>query len=171
MADQPNVFNLPLNVVGRKDINRLLRELRAIDEFMKASALRQSGRQPKLPKTSRLLDELLEQNAMNGLVDGDRQELERFLEKLARAAPVIHISFSVDPSPAFTRKILSWFRQEVHPATLLDIGLQPSLGAGCSVRTTNKYFDLSLRARLSGKRDILLKRLEAITLPGGGSRE
>jgi hypothetical protein len=71
----------------------------------------------------------------------------------------MHISFSADPSPVFTDKLMTWLRREIHPFVLLTVGLQPNIGAGCIVRTTNKQFDLSLRQDFKAKRDLLLEQL------------
>jgi hypothetical protein len=54
--------------------------------------------------------------------------------------------------------------------------LQPTLGAGCVVRTTNRQFDFSLRQDFARKRDLLLEKLvpeapqksEAPAAPAGG---
>jgi len=37
--------------------------------------------------------------------------------------------------------------------------LQPTIAAGCIVRTTNKYFDFSLRQDFTDKRELLLKQI------------
>ncbi|HYH36035.1 MAG TPA: hypothetical protein VD706_00875, partial [Candidatus Saccharimonadales bacterium] len=76
-------------------------------------------------------------------------------------SPVLHISFSADPSPTFTEKLMTWLREEIHPLVLLSVGLQPTIGAGCIVRTTNKQFDLSLREDFLKKRELLLSQLRS----------
>src|SRR5690606_10854194 len=77
-------------------------------------------------------------------------------------APVIHISFPSEASPAFIAKILEWFRTEVHPHVVLHVGLQPELAAGCVVRTTNRMFDFSLRKRFEQSKKKLLESIEAL---------
>jgi hypothetical protein len=49
---------------------------------------------------------------------------------------------------------------------LITIGLQPNIGAGCVVRTTNKYFDLSIKQDFLSKRNLLLEALKAKTAVG-----
>ena len=71
----------------------------------------------------------------------------------------MHISFSSEPTPIFLERLLSWIRREINPLVLLTIGLQPAIGAGCIVRTTNKYFDLSLRQTFIDKRKLLLEQI------------
>jgi F0F1-type ATP synthase delta subunit len=57
--------------------------------------------------------------------------------------------------PKALEKILLWLRQNVHPQVLLQVGLQPAIAAGCVLRTTNKIFDMSLKAHLSQQTDYL----------------
>jgi hypothetical protein len=85
----------------------------------------------------------------------DRQRLQQFLVDIKERSPVIHVSFSADPSPLFAEKLVTWLRREIHPLLLLNIGLQPNIGAGCILRTTNKYFDFSLKQDFANKRNLL----------------
>jgi F0F1-type ATP synthase delta subunit len=121
----------------------------ALDEYFRQEALRSPGQSTaKLPKTSRLLDELMVSNKLNLQDVTIRQRLIAFLTDVAEHAPVVHLSFATDPSSAFLNKIVQWLRQNIHTSILVQVGLQPSIGAGCILRTTNKYFDLSLHQRL-----------------------
>jgi F0F1-type ATP synthase delta subunit len=60
---------------------------------------------------------------------------------------------------AFISKIISWFRKEVNPQILLQVGVQPNITAGCVLRTPNKYFDLSLKQRMLQNKDSLAQKL------------
>jgi F0F1-type ATP synthase delta subunit len=114
------------------------------------------------------MDQTVQLNKLNLLQAEDRVALQQFLDAVKRQSPVIHMSFSADPSAAFIEKLMVWLRREIHPVLLLTIGLQPTIGAGCIVRTTNKYFDFSLRQDFLKKRDLLLAKLSATpasTLP------
>ena len=147
-SPKDDVLQLPVSVVSRVDIGRLLREVEAIDSFLKQSAIREPGSPVKMPKTSRLFDEVVQVNKVNVLHEDERLRLYHFLTDVRKDAPTVHMSFSADPSPAFTQRLIAWLRAEIHPVVLLQVGLQPNIGAGCVVRTTNKYFDFSLRSRL-----------------------
>jgi F0F1-type ATP synthase delta subunit len=127
---------------------------------MEQEAIRSPGEpQAKLPKTSRLLDELAQENKLNLLDKSTRDHLQEFLADVAANAPVVHVSFAADPSSAFLQKIVQWFRDNVHGGTLVRVGLQPTIGAGCTVQTTNKFFDLSLRRHLQRNRQQLFRAL------------
>ncbi len=149
MQSRTTTVSVPSLITTPADVARLRREVAALDEYLAQEALRAPGQpQQHLPKTSRMLEDIASANKLNLLDKTTRQRLLAFLDEVAAHAPVVHISFAADPPAAFMQRIVLWFRQNVHPATLVRVGLQPNLAAGCVLRTTNKYFDLSLRQTL-----------------------
>lgn len=155
-------IELPTIVFGPVEINRLLRELEELDNFIQQANIREPGKQPPLPKTSRSLDAVANNNNLNLLLPSDRKKLQQFLTSVKTKAPVIHMSFAADPSATFTAKIVAWLRTNVHPYALLQLGLQPNIAAGCVMRTPNKTFDFSLRNHLAAKRELLLNSIDAV---------
>lgn len=166
MAHETKRFTIPDTVFGPTEVRRLARELDALEEYLTQAKLRQSGKtQAALPRTSHLLETLAEENRLNLLKREDREHLAGFLRDLTKHAPVLHISFASDPSAAFTAKIVSWLRRHIHPHTLLRVGLQPTIVAGCTVRTNNKWFDFSLRHRFAESQKLLVEALEKESPP------
>lgn len=160
-AAKEHKFALPPLITGPGDVGRTLLELEQLEDFLSAAALRKNGAATKLPKTSRTLERLAEINDANLLQAADRQRLQAFLTSLQQHAPVLHISFASEPSAAFTAKIVEWLRANISKYVLVQIGLQPSIAAGCIVRTTNKSFDFSLRKNLAKNRGLLLDALHS----------
>jgi F0F1-type ATP synthase delta subunit len=154
-----HVTHLPLLAVSPTDINRLNRELVSIEDALLELRVRKGGQTAKLPKTTQLMDQLIELNKLNLLHETDRSLLKQFLQAVKQRAPVMHVSFSADPSTNFLEKLITWLRREIHPQVLLTIGLQPTLGAGCIVRTANHQFDFSLRQDFAKKRNLLIGKL------------
>lgn len=150
---------LPALVVSPSDVGRLLRELADINDALLDHTLRKSGKETSALRTSQLMAETTELNNLNLSHKADRQHLEQFLQNAKDHAPVLHMSFSSDPSPAFLAKLMAWLRSEIHPQVMITIGLQPSIGAGCIVRSTNRYFDFSLRQDFTKKRELLMSKL------------
>ncbi len=150
-------FLLPSLVAGPADVGRLLIELERLEEYL--SQAKYKNKQSSLPKMSKGLEILAELNKADLLADDDRAHLVAFLESLQQHAPVIHISFASDPSAAFTVKIVEWMRANISAYVLIQVGLQPSIAAGCVVRTPNKIFDLSLGRFLRAKRHLLIEAL------------
>jgi hypothetical protein len=147
---------LPGSIASKIDTGRLLREIEAYDDHMHQEALRKST--DSLPKYdfSNMLNELFAVNNIDPVHAAQCQRAMDFIKYVHDTAPVMHMSFSADPSPLFTKKLVTWMRKEIHPLVLVQVGLQPNIGAGCIVRTTNKQFDFSLRQRFKQKREQLL---------------
>lgn len=160
MEHNDSFLILPLGVISRVDIGRLLREVELLTGFLQQAAIRQPGTSIKLPKTSRMLDEIIQVNQLNVLIEADCARLKSFLESVKKQAPVMHMSFSADPSPLFSQRLVEYLRKEIHPLVLVQVGLQPNIGAGCVVRTTNHYFDFSLRQRFTNNRELLAMKLK-----------
>ncbi len=149
-------MSLPMLIMTPMDVKRLQRELTVLNDYLHQQALRTPGLpMARMPRTSRLLEELAAVNKLNLIDQASRRQLSVFLADIAARAPIIHISFAVDPTSAFLLKIMAWFRQSIHPLILMRVGLQPGIAAGCVIRTTNRYFDLSLHKTLEEKRNLL----------------
>lgn len=153
-------FILPVTVVTVTDIKRLLREAKSAQEFMHQASLRKPGSYMKLPTSSLLLDKICDENGLSLLRADDREQLLTELKKIDEHAPVMHLSFASSPSDSFLQKIVSWFRKEIHPHAILQIGLQPSIAGGCTLRTRNKYFDFSLRQYINQHQATLISEIK-----------
>ncbi len=154
---------LPEQLVTKADVSRIIREVESLDGFFLQSTIKGAQGQ-ELPQLSRQLNIFVSLNKLNVLIKEDREAVKTYLTALKNLAPVIHISFAAEPRPDFLFKLIAWFRTSVHPQVLLQVGLRPSIAAGCVIRTTNKFFDLSIHKNLIAAKP---KLVEAIT--GGGS--
>jgi F0F1-type ATP synthase delta subunit len=162
----PQSFVLPTQVFGVVEVRRLSRELEQLDDYLRQSSIREGGaKQASLPRLSRLLDTTASDNHLNLLQSTDRDQLAKALQTTLEQAPVVHLSFASDPSAAFLEKIVGWLRGNIHPMTLIRLGLQPSIAAGCVMRTANKSFDFSLRHRFAEERALLLNSLQTPEAP------
>jgi hypothetical protein len=158
VAPKQKLVGLPLQVVGPVDVGRLLRELEAFENSLLELGIR--GGDPKaVPKTTQMMDQTATFNSLNLLQPEDRKMLRELLTSVKSRAPVLHMSFSSEPAPVFIEKLMGWLRSEIHPVVLLTIGLQPNIGAGCIVRSTNHFFDFSLRTDFLKKRELLMAGL------------
>jgi len=149
---------LPTLIFGIVEVRRLRLELESLDEFLRGMAIRRETKF-EMPRVSRMLEALARENGKDLLKGGDRKVLGEFLQGIDRSAPVIHMSFAADPSASFSAKIVGWLRANIDPLALLEVGLQPTIAAGCVVRTTNKVFDLSLRNHFAQNTELLLESL------------
>lgn len=149
-------FKLPNTVISYADMMRLARELDRLEDFFTGAANRPPGSpQAAPPRLTRSLDQVAQENKLNLLDAGDRHKLVDMLKKLQAVAPRLHISFASEPSPLGLERILTWFRTNIHPYALIQVGLQPGIAAGCVLRTPNRQFDMSLRSYLNGQEEYL----------------
>ena len=143
---------LPTVVLGPADVNRTLLELEELEDFLRELHIRNTKdattKDVTLPRMSRMLEGLAGANGADLLHAEARKELLEFLRSMQATAPVLHFSFASEPSAAFTAHIVEWLRTNVSQYALVQVGLQPSIAAGCIVRSTNRVFDLSLRRHL-----------------------
>ncbi|MBX4197315.1 hypothetical protein KW801_02025 [Candidatus Saccharibacteria bacterium] len=144
-------------MVSPSDVNRLERELNSLDDFFVAAKARQTGTTMQLPKLTRILNQMAKDNNVNLLEEADRRRLVKALKLAYDQAPTLHISFATEPSPKALERLVVWVRTNIHPQALIQIGLQPSIAAGCFLRTANKTFDMSLRATMKKSEPQLLK--------------
>jgi F0F1-type ATP synthase delta subunit len=147
-------LKLPLTVMTKQDLHRLIREVEALDNYINQNSIR-GQKSAALPRLTNTLEALLRENSMDIMDDKLRAGLRVKIGGLVNTAPVVHMSFAVEPSSYMTQQIVAWFRKEVHPALMLHTGIQPTIAAGCVMRTTNKYFDFSLRQHLKASQDLL----------------
>lgn len=163
-SENTTQIKLPERLVSSVDLSRTIRELKAVDDWLNQAALRGSGQAISMPKTSTTLEEVATLNGVSLLDKAHREQLLTVLHAFSDHAPRIHMSFAVEPSAPFTRRMISWMRTSVNPVILLEIGLQPTLAAGCTIRTTNKLFDLSLRHRFTDSRPMLVESIAKSTV-------
>ena len=156
---QNSSIKLPDRLVTSVDLSRVARELKQLDDWLTQANLRSGGQPVNAPKTSATLEELASINNVSLLEKAHREQLINVLSAFIEHAPKIHMSFAVEPSANFLNKMIVWLRKNVNPVVLLEVGLQPTITAGCSVRTTNKVFDMSLRNRFVDSRPMLVKSI------------
>jgi F0F1-type ATP synthase delta subunit len=153
-------FQLPSGVVGKGDIARLKREMINMNDQI--IGIRYKGEDPtKLVQLfSPLLINLATTNRLNLVDDKHREALSKVLDEIQETAPVLHISFTAEPSAKATERVVTWLRTNIHPLVLVQIGLTPNIAAGCILRTPNKVFDMSLKETLNQQSPYLLKLLQ-----------
>lgn len=160
-------LTLPTTLVSPIDLNRCLRELKNLDDYFTQASVRQPGTPLALPRSSAILDDLAKTNNINLLDEKLRKSLGDSLEAIKGDSKLLHISFAADPPQIFLSKLIDYLRREIHPQILIRIGLQPSIAAGCVVRTPMHYYDFSLRRHLQAERQILIAKIKEITDESG----
>lgn len=157
-------FALPINVITKPDLARLVIEAEKIDYFLNEKYARE-----KVGVFSEEQITMSEQMAgfmtVNKLQFGDsgaRTSLIQRLRKLKEEAPVLHITFAQEVDRESLGKVADWLRQNISPAAVLRVGLQPDLIGGIYIRTANKVHDMSIRAQLANNRHLITEAVESL---------
>jgi hypothetical protein len=158
-------FVLPINIVSKVDVGRLVAEVERVDNELTAAAVRQqagSNAHSDHPVFSDQLNDFLKENELSLDAPRERTELIKQLRLLKDKLPIIHMTFAVTADNESLQTLVKWLRESIHPQAVIEVGMQPSLVAGVYVRTPNHVHDFSLRAALDGKHDLLISELEAL---------
>lgn len=152
-------FQLPVEITGHTELGRLLRELELLEgAFIKTAS--QEDKDELLPPAGGLLDQVVRANGYQLAEKNHRAALAAQLTKIRDHAPELHISFAAEAPPELVQKLLAWLRANIHPYALVQVGLMPSIAAGCVLRTPNKIFDMSLGAKLQEQKPYLLELIK-----------
>lgn len=156
-------FLLPPNVVSRVDVSRLVMNAEKVDNTMATAAVHAKvGVNDNAAEVmSEQFGSFLDMNNIDFETNQQRSALIKQLRLLKDTVPVIHMTFAVEADKESLGLIVSWLRENIHKQAVVAVGLQPSLIAGVYLRTPNHVHDLSLKAKLAGSRDVLIKELEA----------
>lgn len=155
---------LPPQVVSKIDVSSLVTDAERLDNEMTTFVVRSktSSTPPTKLTASEQLADFLRLNKITIKSSHECGELVKQLRLLKEKAPVLHMTFAVTADQESLQLLVQWLRGSVHPQALLIVGLQPALVAGAYVRTPNHVLDLSLRAKLTGSRNLLAKELETL---------
>jgi F0F1-type ATP synthase delta subunit len=148
-------------ILGIAEVNQALKELDLLDNQISQRTMGYFKAPTEL-FVGRLLDSLVTINNLDLKLSRIRVELKSFLEDIKAHAPIIHISFAQDVMGNELEPIINWMRTELSPTALLQVGLQPEIIGGCTLRTVNHYYDLSLKQHFDEARTVLLSKIKAL---------
>ncbi len=159
-------YKLPPNVVSKVDLAHLISDAERIDNELTTSAVHtrtNTAIEAELSTSERLTAFLQVNDLQFSNNSSDRMDIIRGLRRLKDSAPVVHMTFAVEADYESLGQLVAWLRSNVHPQAIIATGLQPALIAGVYLRTSNSVHDLSLRGKIKGGRDVLIKELVEAT--------
>lgn len=167
MTDVQNLdyrsFKLPLAVVTRIDLARLVTEIENIDSSLQSADVRsRTGVESPALEASDVAQDFLQMNNLSLDDQKSREQLVKALRQLKAKAPKVHASFAIPADHDSLVEMVKWFRESVNPQVVLDVGLQPDLIAGVYLRTDNHVHDFSLRSSLTSHHDMLVGQLKEL---------
>ena len=158
MSQAEPALVVPPTLVSRSDASRLVREVEILDDTIRAQMLR--GHTADISRVSQILADIAAANKLDLTNEGQRLQLKEAIRTLKSKSPVVHVIFAEEPRPEFMHQLVAWMRDTLHPATLIHVGLQPSIVAGCIVRTPSHIYDFSIQHILKSKKPMLVQALQ-----------
>lgn len=157
-------FLLPLSVMTKGDLSRLIREFEALDAALTTRKVRKKvgAADRRTPAKSPQLVELLDLNPVNLDNAAVRSAYSKQLRLLKNNVHVMNMTFAAPADAESLQRLIAWLRESIHPQTVIEVHLQPSLVAGVYLRSQNHVFDFSVRSALRARRTDLMQSLEAL---------
>lgn len=148
-------LQLPVDVYSPDQVGLLVQELRALlgkrrDLIAQA---RITGRADPFPSLSSTLETLLKTSTIIPDDLSSLEELIKQLEDLRVAAPMVHLTLAAMPNRTLIRQLTVWFRDQIHPNTLLTFVMRRDVGGGVIVRAGSSIYDFSFRGQILRHKD------------------
>ena len=142
-------LKLPHSIGGKRDLILATRQVEQIlnDRLQDEVRERFGAKKVGTNAGERMLGELLETNKMKD----DTATLKKLLQQMEgirQHAPQVRIAFSQEPDQDLYKRVVAWFRTEIDPGALVQIGVQPNIGGGFILTTPMRRYDFSLKTKV-----------------------
>lgn len=146
---------LPVDVYSPDQLSLQLQELRHLLAKRRdiAAQARVNGATQPYPALSFELQALLKANAVREDDLAGLEVLIKELEALRQKAPVVHLTMAALPNRNLARQLTVWFRDQIHPDTLLTFVMRRDIGGGLMLRAGSNVYDFSFRGQLLRHKD------------------
>lgn len=156
-------LKLPNSVGGKRDLILATREIeQTITDRLQDDVRERFGAKRVGTKAGQMmLGEILSANKLKD----DTATLKKILQQLEgfkQHAPQVRIAFSQEPDQDFYKKIVGWFRREIHPSVLVQVGIQPTIGGGFILQTAARRYDMSLKTKILNSTPKFLEVLKRV---------
>lgn len=154
-------LKLPNSIGGKRDLILATRQVEQIlsDRLQDEVRERFGAKKVGTNAGQQMLSELLE---LNGLKD-DTQSLKTLLQQMEgirQHASQVRIAFAQEPDQDLYKRVVKWFRDQIDPGALVQIGVQPAIGAGFILQTPARRYDFSLKTKILGSTPKFLEVLK-----------
>jgi F0F1-type ATP synthase delta subunit len=156
-------LKLPNTIGGKRDLILATRQVeQVLNDRLQDEVRERFGAQKIGTKAGqKMLQELLD---INRLKD-DTQTLKNLLQQLEgfrQYAPQVRIAFSQEPDQDMYQKIVGWFRAQIHPSVLVQVGVQPTIGGGFILHTPVRRYDMTLKTKILASTPKFLEILKRV---------
>lgn len=152
-----NPPRLPIDLYSPDQLSVHIQGLRELLGKRRDAAIQSRivGKGPGVPvlSLSPTMQSLLRLNNVKLENANDLETLLKSLEQLRTTAPIVHLTFATLPNHTFAQQLTVWFRNQIHPQTLLRFVMKREIGGGMVLRAGSTIYDLSFRTQLLRHKD------------------
>jgi len=143
--------HLPVDLYSPEQLGAIIIELRSYIATLRDATVRAKTAHTQVdapPHASALL-----LGAMHGgsVKPTDAPALEKLLKELEAIrdkAPAVHLMMAALPNRDLKRKLTEWFRDKIHPYTLLTFATRADIGGGMVIQAGSHVYDYSFRQQI-----------------------
>lgn len=145
-------LQLPLDLYSPEQLSAIIIELRAHSGSLRDTAIRTrvspQHDQPTAAHTSALLMAAFREAGIKPTDQPGAEKLLKQLEAIRDRAPAVHLMMAALPNRDFKRKLVEWFRTEIHPYSLLTFATRADLGGGIIIQAGSHIYNYSFREQI-----------------------
>jgi hypothetical protein len=143
---------LPIDLYSLDQLTAIIIELRAHINALRDASARARATQSEAtiaaPQLSALLLGALKGAGLAPTDEPGAEKLMEELEAIRDKAPAVHLMLAALPNRELKRKLTEWFRNEIHPYTMLTFAARMDIGGGLIIRAGSRIHDYSFRRQI-----------------------
>ena len=148
------------SLVGPDDLQLVELEVGRMIDLRREQAIHKLGKTPVL-EISPALQDLLPSKARLPEVS-ELEDLKQWLIDTRTKGPVVYFALSALPGDKLTIELVEWFREQIHPQTMLVIEYNRGLAGGFALRLGGKIYDFSFRHALLANSGAMVKAMRNV---------
>jgi hypothetical protein len=148
----PALLRLPADMYSPEHVAGALLELRQLESHLRDHAARakvaKNTATPNLQVSPGVLELLHNKVTLAAVADMQKQ-----LIAYREVAPLIRILLPATPSLRFKQQLVDWFRDAIHPGSLLQFTVRRDICGGFVLQTSGRVYDFSFRSQVLAKKE------------------
>jgi hypothetical protein len=143
-------FHLPPDLYSPEQLSAVIIELRTYTGDLRDVNVRARAThaQAGLPHASALLLGAFHEASVSPSEQEAVEKLQKQLELIRDKAPAVHLMMAALPDRNLKRKLTEWFRDEIHPYTLLTFATRADIGGGVIIQAGSRIYNYSFRQQI-----------------------
>jgi hypothetical protein len=148
MSDAP--IQLPTDLYSPDQLGAVILELRSYLSLLRDTSVRAHLAQAEAgaPHASALLLGVLRSTNIELTDQLKIEKALKELEVIRSKAPAAHLMMAALPNRDLKRKLIDWFRTEIHPYMLLTFATRTDIGGGVVIQAGSHIYNYSFRQQI-----------------------